>query len=70
MITYYAAMGKYRLEQFDGGSRPVVLIAGNEYGVTIPEYILWNALLWNILNYDALRTDCLQKARRFHIPMA
>ena len=37
MITYYAAMGKYRLEQFDGGSRPVVLIAGNEYGVTIPE---------------------------------
>ena len=55
MITYYAAMGKYRLEQFDGESRPVVLIAGNEYGVTIPEYILWNALLWNILNYDACK---------------
>ena len=70
MVTYYAAMWKYRLEQFDGGSRPVILIAGSEYGVTIPEYILWNALLWNILNYDALRTDCLQKARRFHIPMA
>lgn len=70
MVTYYAAMGKYRLEQFDGGSRPVILLAGKEYGVTIPEYILWNALLWNILNYDALRTDCLQKARRFHIPMA
>ena len=70
MVTYYAAMGKYRLEQFDGGSRPVILLAGKEYGVTIPEYILWNALLWNILDYSALRADCLQKARRFHIPMA
>ena len=35
MVTYYAAMGKYRLEQFDGGSRPVILLAGKEYGVTI-----------------------------------
>ena len=70
MVTYYAAMGKYRLEQFDGGSCPVILLAGKEYGVTIPEYILWNALLWNILDYDALRADCLHKARRFHVPMA
>ena len=70
MVTYYAAMGKYRLEQFDGGSRPVILLAGKEYGVTIPEYILWSALLWNILDYDALRADCLHKAQRFRIPMA
>ena len=69
MVTYYAAMGKYRLEQFDGGSRPVILLVGKEYGVTIPEYILWNALLWNILDYDALRADCLHKAQRFRISM-
>lgn len=70
MVTYYAAMGKYRLEQFGGGTRPVILLAEKEYGVTIPEYILWNALLWNILDYDALKADYLHKAQRFRIPMA
>lgn len=69
MVTYYAAMGKYRLEQFDGGSRPVILLAGKEYGVTIPEYLLWSALLWNILDYDALKVGCLHKAQQFRIPM-
>ncbi len=70
MITYYAAMGKYHLEPFDGGKRPVIVSAGREYGVTVPEYIVWNALLWNILDYDALKTDCLHKAQRFGIAMA
>lgn len=70
MVTYYAAMGKYRLEQFDVVNRPVVILTDKEYGVTVFEYILWNTLLWNILDYEALKASCLHRARQFRIAMS
>lgn len=70
MVTYYAAMGKYQLEQIPGGNRPVVILAGQEYGVTVCEYLVWNALLWNILDYEALKAACLHNARQFHIALS
>ena len=45
MITYYAAMGKYRLEQFDGGGRPGVFFCRKEEGGPPPGENFWEAPL-------------------------
>lgn len=71
MVTYYVALGRYVLKQFDDGSRrPVIYLSGRELYVTVSEYILWNALLWNIQNYDALKADCLHKAQQFGVELS
>lgn len=70
MVTYYAALGRYELEKLRGGAqRPVLFKAGQEFGVTVKEYIVWNAVLWNILDYKALRADCLRKAAQYGVGM-
>jgi len=63
-------MGKYQLEQIPGGNRPVIILASQEYGVTVHEYLVWNTLLWNILDYEALKAGCLYRAQQFHIAMS
>ena len=46
MVTYYAAMGRYRLERLEGDVRhPVLMLGGQEYHVSVAEFMVWSSLL-------------------------
>ena len=66
MVTYYAAMGRYRLERLEGDVRnPVLMLGGQEYYVSVAEFMVWSSLLWNILNRDALQAESARAAAVF-----
>ena len=70
MVTYYAAMGRYRLERLEGDVRhPVLMLGGQEYHVSVAEFMVWSSLLWNILNRDALQAESARAAAVFDCSM-
>ena len=70
MVTYYAAMGRYRLERLEGDVRhPVLMLGGQEYYVSVAEFMVWSSLLWNILNRDALQAESARAAAVFDCSM-
>lgn len=70
MVTYYAAMGRYRLERLEGDVRfPVLMLGGQEYHVSVAEFMVWSSLLWNILNRDALQAESERAAAVFDCSM-
>jgi len=70
LVTYYAAMGRYRLERLEGDVRhPVLMLGGQEYHVSVAEFMVWSSLLWNILNRDALQAESARAAAVFDCSM-
>lgn len=70
MVTYYAAMGRYRLDRLEGDVRfPVLMLGGQEYHVSVAEFMVWSSLLWNILNRDALQAESARAAAVFDCSM-
>jgi len=70
LVTYYAAMGRYRLERLEGDvMHPVLMLGGQEYHVSVAEFMVWSSLLWNILNRDALQAESARAAAVFDCSM-
>lgn len=58
MLTLYAAIGYARMTRdASGREEPVILKAGQEYGVCWQEFLIWCALIWNIQSYDELKAE-------------
>lgn len=55
MMTFYAAVGRYRIENRDGHKVPYIQKLGKLYPVSIPEFVIWSTLLWEVMSYDELK---------------
>ena len=54
MMTFYAAVGSYRIKTEDGHKVPYIQKLGKLYPISIPEFVIWSTLLWEVMTYDEL----------------
>ena len=55
MMTFYAAVGRYRIRVEDGHKVPYIQKLGKLHPISIPEFVIWSTLLWEVLSYDELK---------------
>lgn len=55
MMTFYAAVGSYRIENRDGHKAPYIQKLGKLYPISIPEFMIWSTLLWEVMTYAELK---------------
>ena len=55
MMTFYAAVGSYRIENRDGHKAPYIQKLGKLYPISIPEFTIWSTLLWEVMTYAELK---------------
>lgn len=54
MMTFYAAVGSYRIKTEDGHKVPYIQKLGKLHPISIPEFMIWSTLLWEVMTYDEL----------------
>lgn len=54
MMTFYAAVGSYKLQTEDGRQMPYILRMGRLEPISIPEFFIWSRLMWEVETYDEL----------------
>lgn len=55
MITFYAAIGCYRVKTKDGKKSVYIQKLGKYHPISIPEFAIWSCLLWEVMTYDELK---------------
>ena len=55
MITFYAAVGCYRVKNENGKKSVYIQKLGKLHPISIPEFAIWSSLLWEVLTYDELK---------------
>lgn len=55
MMTFYAAVGRYRIKNQDGHKVPYIQKLGKLHPISIPEFMIWSTLLWEVMTYDELK---------------
>lgn len=55
MITFYAAIGCYRVKTEDGKKSVYIQKLGKYHPISIPEFAIWSSLLWEVMTYDELK---------------
>lgn len=55
MMTFYAAIGTYRIPTENGHKIPYIQKLGKLYPISIPEFVIWSTLLWEVMTYDELK---------------
>ena len=55
MMTFYAAIGSYRIKVRDGHKVPYIQKLGKLHEISIPEFTVWSILLWEFMTYDELK---------------
>lgn len=55
MMTFYAAIGSYRIKNEEGHKVPYIQKLGKLYPISIPEFVIWSTLLWEVMTYDELK---------------
>jgi len=55
MMTFYAAIGSYRIKTRDGHKVPYIQKLGKLHEISIPEFTVWSILLWELMTYDELK---------------
>lgn len=65
MMTFYTAVGKYKMVK--NGLPTIITGDGRECALDAHELILWSSLAFRILNYDELREEFYKKERELHI---
>lgn len=54
MITFYAAVGCYRVKN-ETGKNLCTPETWKAASVSIPEFAIWSSLLWEVMTYDELK---------------
>jgi len=54
MMTFYAAVGCYRIRNEEGHSVPYIQKLGKLHLLSIPEFVIWSTLLWEVMTYPEL----------------
>lgn len=67
MVTFYAALGRYELQDTKEGSHPVIILNRRECCLSIQEMIIWSSLMWSIYTFDELKSIFYQKEREAHV---
>lgn len=57
MMTFYAAIGSYRIRNEDGRKVAYIQKLGKLHPISIPEFVIWSTLLWEVMSYAELK-DC------------
>ena len=57
MMTFYAAIGSYRIRTEDGRKVAYIQKLGKLHPISIPEFVIWSTLLWEVMSYAELK-DC------------
>ncbi len=70
MMTFYAAVGRYRIRMEDGHKVPYIQKLGKLHPISIPEFVIWSTLLWEVLSYDELKHqyDAIIRESGIHPP--
>lgn len=55
MMTFYTAIGSYRIKTRDGHKVPLIQRLGKLHEISIPEFTVWSILLWELMTYDELK---------------
>lgn len=55
MMTFYAAVGGYRIKNEHGHKVPYIQKLGKLYPISIPEFVIWSTLLWEVMTYPELK---------------
>lgn len=55
MITFYAAIGCYRVKTENGKKNVYIQKLGKYHPISIPEFAIWSSLLWEVMTYDELK---------------
>ena len=55
MITFYAAVGCYRIKTEDGRKTAYIQKLGKYHEISVPEFAIWSALLWQVMTYEELK---------------
>ena len=66
MITFYAAIGSYRVKTEDGKKSVYIQKLGKYHPISIPEFAIWSSL-WEVMTYDELKkayTDVMRLQQR------
>ncbi len=61
MMTFYSAVGVYRIEEEDGRKVPYIQKLGKYHPISIPEFAIWSILLWEVMTYDELKAVYLRQ---------
>jgi hypothetical protein len=57
MMTFYAAIGSYRIKTVDGHKQPYIQKLGKLHPISIPEFLIWSTLLWEVMSYKELKHE-------------
>lgn len=63
MMTFYAAIGTYRIKNEDGHKVPYIQKLGKLYPISIPEFVIWSTLLWEVMTYEELEKHYNEQIR-------
>ena len=55
MMTFYAAVGSYRIRKENGRLVPHIQKLGRLHPISIPEFVIWSTLLWEVMTYQELK---------------
>lgn len=55
MMTFYSAIGSYRIKNVDGHKMPYIQRLGKLHPISIPEFVIWSTLLWEVMTYAELK---------------
>ena len=55
MMTFYAAIGSYRIHNEDGHKVAYIQKLGKLHPISIPEFVIWSTLLWEVMSYAELK---------------
>ena len=55
MMTFYAAIGSYRIRTENGHKVAYIQKLGKLHPISIPEFAIWSTLLWEVMSYAELK---------------
>ena len=54
MMTFYSAVGSYRIRKENGAKVPYIQKLGKLYPISVPEFFIWSTLLWEVMTHREL----------------
>ena len=68
MMTFYAAIGSYRIRKENGRLVPYIQKLGRLHPISIPEFVIWSTLLWEVMTYQELKNQFDKQMSQFQGP--
>ena len=63
MMTFYCAVGSYRLKIEQGHKVPYIQKLGVLHPISTLEFLIWTTLLWEIMTYQELKEAYVEQCK-------